>query len=214
MRAAFGGMSRHRLHRLRIRPQADSAQKKPTNGKWRYAETKIRGDRREERYPLACTVQISWQRASGESCTTRATCRDVSLHGARVECGELLSARSSVYLSAPSFGLMGNATVRYCRPTGHEIRAWSGIHVGRGSRRGGQEANLPCTNYLTPKDRPGRNGLRIAMACRLAHFPPFKYPSPPIVPVYAPIPRRPDSRRHRNQPRRQPEQRFGPQYCP
>lgn len=71
--------------------------------------------RREERHPITCAVQISWQRANGESCTTRATCREVSLHGARVECSEPLIARSSVYLSAPSYGLMGNATVRYCR---------------------------------------------------------------------------------------------------
>jgi hypothetical protein len=70
--------------------------------------------RREERYPITCTVQISWQRANGESCTTRATCREVSLPGARVECSEPLMARSSVYLSAANYGLMGNATVRYC----------------------------------------------------------------------------------------------------
>ena len=74
--------------------------------------------RREERYPLTCALQISWQRESGETCTTRATCREVSLHGARVECSEPLIARSSVYLSAQSYGLMGNATVRYCRRQG------------------------------------------------------------------------------------------------
>lgn len=74
--------------------------------------------RRGERYPITCAVQISWQRANGESCTTRATCREVSLHGARVECSEALMARSSVYLNAPSHGLMGNATVRYCRRQG------------------------------------------------------------------------------------------------
>lgn len=74
--------------------------------------------RREERYPLKCAVQISWQRATGESCTTRATCLEVSLHGARVECTEPLVARSSVYISAMTYGLMGNATVRYCRRQG------------------------------------------------------------------------------------------------
>jgi hypothetical protein len=74
--------------------------------------------RREERQPLTCPVQISWQRANGETCTTRATCREVSLQGARVECSEPLIARSSVYLRAPSYGLMGNATVRYCRRQG------------------------------------------------------------------------------------------------
>jgi hypothetical protein len=76
------------------------------------------GARREERYPLTCALQISWQRASGETCTARATCQDVSLRGARVECSEPIMTRSSVYLSAPSYGLMGNATVRYCRRKG------------------------------------------------------------------------------------------------
>jgi hypothetical protein len=74
--------------------------------------------RREERYPLTCALQISWQSAAGDTLTTRATCREVSMHGARIECPEPLVARSSVYLSAPSFGLMGNATVRYCRRQG------------------------------------------------------------------------------------------------
>ncbi len=77
-----------------------------------------RGARREERHPLVCVLQISWQRAGGETCTTRANCRDVSPRGALVECAEPILARSSVYLSAPSYGLMGNATVRYCRRKG------------------------------------------------------------------------------------------------
>jgi hypothetical protein len=78
----------------------------------------VREARREERFPLKCAIRISWQRATGESCTARATCREVSVHGALVECGEPLVARSSVYLSATSYGLMGNATVRYCRRQG------------------------------------------------------------------------------------------------
>ena len=76
------------------------------------------GARREDRFPLKCALQISWQRASGESCTTRAACQDVSPRGAMVECSEPIAARSSVYVSAPSYGLMGNATVRYCRRKG------------------------------------------------------------------------------------------------
>ncbi|MGA2134121.1 MAG: PilZ domain-containing protein [Bryobacteraceae bacterium] len=77
-----------------------------------------RGARREERYPITCPVLLSWQRANGETVTARGTCREVSLHGARVECSEAVLARSSVYLNAPSHGLMGNATVRYCRRQG------------------------------------------------------------------------------------------------
>jgi two-component sensor histidine kinase len=59
------------------------------------------GARREDRFPLKCALQISWQRASGESCTTRAACQDVSPRGAMVECSEPIAARSSVYVSAP-----------------------------------------------------------------------------------------------------------------
>ena len=77
-----------------------------------------RGGRREERHRLACGLQVSWQRASGGTCSTRATCLNVSLRGALVECSEPIVARSSVYLSAPSYGLMGNAPVRYCRRKG------------------------------------------------------------------------------------------------
>jgi len=96
--------------------------------------------RREERYPMTCALQISWQRPNGESCTVRATCREVSPHGARVECTEPLIARSSVYLSAPSFGLMGNATVRYCRRQGMKYAVgleftWAATLAEEGRRR-------------------------------------------------------------------------------
>jgi hypothetical protein len=53
-----------------------------------------------------------------EPVAPRATCLNVSLRGALVECSEPIVARSSVYLSAPSYGLMGNAPVRYCRRKG------------------------------------------------------------------------------------------------
>jgi hypothetical protein len=96
--------------------------------------------RREERFPLTCVLQISWQRAGGESCSTRATCKEVSLHGARVECSEALVARSSVYLSAPSYGLMGNATVRYCRRQGMKFAVgleftWAAALAEEGRKR-------------------------------------------------------------------------------
>ena len=74
--------------------------------------------RREERYPLTCALQISWQCATGESCSARATCREVSQHGARVECSVPLAVHSGVYVNALSHGPMGNATVRYCRRLG------------------------------------------------------------------------------------------------
>ncbi len=76
------------------------------------------GARREERYPLGCPVQVAWQIASGETRAARATCVDVSPHGACIECSEPLAARSTLYLKAPGYGLMGNASVRYCRRKG------------------------------------------------------------------------------------------------
>ena len=99
-----------------------------------------RGARREERYPLTCALQISWQRPNGESCTTRATCQDVSPRGAMVECSEPIVARSSVYLSAPSYGLMGNATVRYCRRKGMKFAiglefTWAAALAEEGRKR-------------------------------------------------------------------------------
>ena|SRR5579871_1593334 len=96
--------------------------------------------RREARYPLTCALQISWQRANGEPCSSRAICREVSLHGARVECSESIAARSNIYLSAPSYGLMGNATVRYCRRQGTKFAiglefTWAAALAEEGRKR-------------------------------------------------------------------------------
>jgi hypothetical protein len=75
------------------------------------------GARRDNRYPLECPVLVSWQ-LGGETRATRAICLDVSASGARIECNQPLVARSNLYLQAPTYGLMGNATVRYCRRHG------------------------------------------------------------------------------------------------
>ena len=48
----------------------------------------------------------------------RAKCLDLSEQGARIECDQPLELHSNVYLQAPAFGLMGNASVRYCRRSG------------------------------------------------------------------------------------------------
>jgi hypothetical protein len=74
--------------------------------------------RHGERRPLQGVVQVSWQSASGEMKTTRAKCLDISAQGARIECEGPLDFRMNVYLQAPAYGLMGNATVRYCRRSG------------------------------------------------------------------------------------------------
>jgi|SRR5580658_921555 hypothetical protein len=71
-----------------------------------------------ERRPFQGVVQISWQARSGEMKTMRAKCLDLSDLGARIECEFAIDFRANVYVQAPAYGLMGNATVRYCRRSG------------------------------------------------------------------------------------------------
>jgi len=78
--------------------------------------------RRAERFPLTCPVQVSWQLPSGETRAVRANCLDVSANGACIECSVPFVSRSNLYLQAPSYGLMGNASVRYCRRQGAKYR--------------------------------------------------------------------------------------------
>jgi hypothetical protein len=74
--------------------------------------------RRGERRPFHGTVQISWPTRAGEMLTVRAKCLDLSKLGARIECEQPIEYRTNVYLNAPAHGLMGNASVRYCRRSG------------------------------------------------------------------------------------------------
>jgi hypothetical protein len=74
--------------------------------------------RADERRPFRGTVYVSWQTPSGEMATTRAKVVDVSERGARIECEIAIDVRTYVYLQAPAYGLMGNASVRYCQRRG------------------------------------------------------------------------------------------------
>jgi hypothetical protein len=74
--------------------------------------------RKGERRPFQGVVQVSWLSRSGETKTIRAKCLDLSEQGARIECENAIDARTNVYVQAPAYGLMGNATVRYCRRRG------------------------------------------------------------------------------------------------
>ncbi len=71
-----------------------------------------------ERRPFQGTLQVSWLARTGETKTIRAKCLDISELGARIECEQPIEFRTQVYVQAPGHGLMGNATVRYCRRTG------------------------------------------------------------------------------------------------
>jgi hypothetical protein len=48
----------------------------------------------------------------------RAKCLDLSDQGARIECEAPIESRTRVYVRAAAYGLMGNASVRYCRRSG------------------------------------------------------------------------------------------------
>jgi hypothetical protein len=78
----------------------------------------IRDIRSGERRPFEGAVQVSWQTRSGEMQTIRAKCVDLSDQGARIECESPIDFRANVYVQAPAYGLMGNASVRYCRRSG------------------------------------------------------------------------------------------------
>ncbi|MGA3074009.1 MAG: hypothetical protein ABSG56_09975 [Bryobacteraceae bacterium] len=71
-----------------------------------------------ERRPFLGVVQVSWQTRSGETRVIRAKCIEISDQGARIECENPIDLRTRVYLQAPAYGLMGNASVRHCRRSG------------------------------------------------------------------------------------------------
>ena len=75
----------------------------------------------------------------------RATCLDVSSHGACIECGEPIEIRAHLNLQAPAYGLMGNASVRYCKPAGRKYRiglefSWAATLAD--TKDGGKEIKL------------------------------------------------------------------------
>ncbi|MGD0362428.1 MAG: hypothetical protein ABSC93_16250 [Bryobacteraceae bacterium] len=71
-----------------------------------------------ERRPFQGAVTVSWQTRSGEMKSIRAKCLDISDLGARIECEAAFEFRAQVYVQAPAHGLMGAASVRYCRRKG------------------------------------------------------------------------------------------------
>ena len=77
-----------------------------------------RNIRSSERRPFHGLVKLSWQTSSGEMKTIGAKCTDLSDQGARVECEPAIDLRTNVYVQAPAYGFMGNASVRYCRRSG------------------------------------------------------------------------------------------------
>lgn len=71
-----------------------------------------------ERHPFQGGVEVSWRSRAGDVKLARAQCVDFSQQGARIICEQPIDVRTNVYLKAPSLGLLGNASVRYCRRAG------------------------------------------------------------------------------------------------
>jgi hypothetical protein len=76
------------------------------------------GIRVDQRRPFQGAVLVSWQTQSGDVKTVRAKCLDLSDMGARIECESAIEFRTNVFVDAPAHGLMGNASVRFCRRSG------------------------------------------------------------------------------------------------
>jgi hypothetical protein len=76
------------------------------------------GARIDQRRAFQGAVLVSWQTQSGETRTIRAKCLDISDLGARIECEPPIELRTNVFVEAPAHGLLGNASVRYCRRSG------------------------------------------------------------------------------------------------
>jgi hypothetical protein len=77
-----------------------------------------RGIRGDPRRPFDGAVLVSWQTSTGEMKTIQGKCVDISDQGARIECEAPIDLRTTVYLRAAGYGVMGNASVRFCRRDG------------------------------------------------------------------------------------------------
>ena len=71
-----------------------------------------------QRRQVQGVVRVSWLTRSGQMQTLRAKCTDLSDQGARIECEQPVEFQTQVVLQAPAHGLIGNASVRYCRRSG------------------------------------------------------------------------------------------------
>jgi hypothetical protein len=79
---------------------------------------RTKGARAGERRQFSGTVLISWHDRSGQTKTVRAKFVDLSDDGAKVVCEPAMDFQTTVFVQAPDHGVMGNASVRYCRRLG------------------------------------------------------------------------------------------------
>jgi len=78
--------------------------------------------RTDERRRFQCFAFVSWQTDSGENKLARVEIMDLSMQGAGIVSREPIAAQTMVYLQAPGYGPIGNASVRYCARSGVRYR--------------------------------------------------------------------------------------------
>jgi len=78
--------------------------------------------RKNERCRFDCDLRVSWQISTGETKFAKASCVDLSVAGAGIECDQAIEPRSVIHLRAADFGLLGDASVRYCSRIGLKYR--------------------------------------------------------------------------------------------
>jgi len=76
----------------------------------------------DPRRPFQSEAQLSWQTRSGENKVARATFVDLSQQGAGIHSVVPIEPQTMVYLQAPGYGAIGNASVRYCIRAGLKYR--------------------------------------------------------------------------------------------
>jgi len=76
---------------------------------------KEKNQRRHERILVDSRVELSWTNEAGAPCYTRGKVVDASESGIRVEVGERIPLRTRLQIKAPSLGIHGTGSVRFCR---------------------------------------------------------------------------------------------------
>lgn len=87
--------------------------------------------RRQDRFPCAHPVTITWRDARGDNKFATARAIDISKHGIRLQLPEPLPIQAYVTLRATKLGLLGDASVRHCvRATGYKYAVGAEFTAG------------------------------------------------------------------------------------
>lgn len=78
--------------------------------------------RTDDRRRFQCIAFVSWRTRAGENKLARVEMLDLSMQGAGIVSREPIESQTMVYLQAPGYGPIGNASVRYCARSGLKYR--------------------------------------------------------------------------------------------